>query len=88
MMEKSTLASRSNFPTHAWPNQARGAALPNGHAEANLKQRSHSPDLIIGHRTHRGPTKRCMCHYPDHIGFLPEIQPRINTHRPRHTPTA
>jgi hypothetical protein len=89
MMEKSTLASRSNFPTHAWPNQARGAALPNRSCRSKSEAKISFPRPH--HRSPHAPRSHKALYVlfiPDHIGFLPEIQPRINTHRPRHTPTA
>ena len=48
MMEKTALGSRSSYAAPAWPNQVKGAALPNGSSPKNLRHRSHSPDITIG----------------------------------------
>jgi hypothetical protein len=57
MMEKTALGSRSNCAAQAWPNQVTGAASPNGSSRRKSRHRSHSPDTLIGHCTHRDPTK-------------------------------
>jgi hypothetical protein len=89
MTEKTALGSRFNRTAPAWSNQAKGGVLP------NASSRKESKAQISVHRPyHRSP------HAPrfdeashgkitsGYIASLSEIQPRINTHMPRHTPAA
>jgi hypothetical protein len=91
MMEKTALGSRSNCVAQAWPNQKpserRSVAkriipqetqprisFPRPHHRSPHASRSHKASYVLSTSAY--------------IAFLPEIQPRINTHRPRHTPAA
>ena len=83
-MEKTALGSRSTCAAQAWPNQARGAALPN----ESSQRKSEAP--ILFPRPHHRSLQLPRSHKASHalitsgsIGSRPEIQPTINTHRPR-----
>ena len=59
----------------------RGQHCQTGHPKENLRQRSHSPTMIIGHR--RAPCSRKESYAlttSAYIGSLPEIRPTINAH--------
>ena len=45
------------WAAQAWPGQATEQRCQTGHPEENLRHKSHSPDITIGHCTHRDPTK-------------------------------
>jgi hypothetical protein len=84
MMEKTALGSRCNCGAKAWPNQVKGAALPNGSSrrksEAQISfPRPHHRSLPAP-RSHKAAHALITC---GSIGSSPEIQPTINTHRPR-----
>ena len=58
-------------------------------AKKFFRHRSHSPDTMTAHWRQRDPTKhRDTLITSGHFRSSPEIQPTINTHRSRHTPTA
>jgi hypothetical protein len=83
-MEKTALGSRSNCAGQAWPNQARGAAL------LNESSQRKSEAQILFPRPHHRSLQLPRSHKASHalitsgsIGSTPEIQPTINTHRPR-----
>jgi hypothetical protein len=84
MMEKTALGSRSSYAAPAWPNQATGATLPNGSSrrksEAQISFPRHHHRSLPAARSHEASRALITSGY---IGSLPEIQPTINTHRPR-----
>ena len=84
MMEKTALGSRSNFPHTAWPNQATGAVLPSGSlprfSEAQISFPRHHHRSLQAPRSHKASRALITS---GHFGSPPEIQPAINTHRPR-----
>jgi hypothetical protein len=89
MMEKTALGSRSNGAAQAWPNQATGEALPNTSSRKESKAQISFPRPH--HRLPHAPPFDKASHgmiISGYSGSLPEIQPTINTHRPRHTPAA
>src|SRR5436309_7455740 len=89
MMEKTALGSRYNCAAQAWPNQTTGVALPNASSRKESKAQVSFPRPVIDHRTHRDSAKHGTGRIPSgYTGSRSEIQPRINTHRPRHTPAA
>ena len=60
----------------------RGQHCQTGHPKENLRQRSHSPTMIIGHC--RAPCSHKASHAlptSAYIGSLPEIRPTINAHK-------
>jgi hypothetical protein len=59
MIEKTALDPDPTVSHKLGPtkNQAKGEALSNASSPKNLSHESHSPDLIIGHRTRRDLTK-------------------------------
>src|SRR5271165_5467918 len=83
MMEKTALRSGSNCAAQAWPNPT-GAALPNG-----SRRRKSEAQISLPRHHHRSPgaprspTASHVLITFGHIGFWSEIQPTINTHRPR-----
>jgi hypothetical protein len=83
LMEKIALGSRSNFAAQAWPNQARGATLPNAScrrkSEAKISFPRRHYQSLQGSRSRKTPHALINCGY---FGFFPEIQPGINTHSP------
>ena len=84
MMKKTALGSRSNCAAQAWLNQARGTALPNessprkSEAQISFPRPDHRP--LQAPRSHKASHPLITSGY---IGSSPEIQPAINTHRPR-----
>jgi len=84
MMEKTALGSRSSCAAPAWPNQVKGAALPNGSSrrksEAQISFTRPQHRSLPTVRSHKASRALITSGY---IGSLPEIQPTINTHRPR-----
>ena len=65
MMEKTVLGCRSNFRTHAWPNQATGAALPNRSCRSKSQAKISFPRPH--HRSPHAPRSHnsVVCaHYP------------------------
>jgi hypothetical protein len=89
MMEKTALGSRSNCAAQAWPNQATGEALPNASSRKESKPQISFPRLHHSspHAPRFDKASQGMT-TSGYIGSLSEIEPRINTHRPRHTPAA
>jgi hypothetical protein len=84
MMERTAFGSRSNCAAHAWPNQASGTALPN--ESSRRKSEAHVSFPRPHHRSMRVPRSHKALHAlttSGYIGFSSEIQPTINTHRPR-----
>jgi hypothetical protein len=84
MMERTAFGSRSNCAAHAWPNQATGAALPN--ESSRKKSEAHVSFPRPHHRSMQAP--RSHKAFPalitsGYIGSSSEVQPTINTHRPR-----
>jgi hypothetical protein len=84
MMEKIASGSRSNCAAQAWPNQARGAELPNG----SSPRKSQAQTSFL--RDHLGSLQIPRSHKVSHafltsgyVGSLPDIQLTINTHMPR-----
>ena len=74
----------SNCATHAWPNQATGAALPNGSSRRKSEAQIsfHRPQ----HRSLQLPRSQKRLHVLNTCGYIgssPQIRPTINTHRPR-----
>jgi hypothetical protein len=63
MMDKTALGSRSSCGAPAWPNQVKGAALPNGSSRKNLRHRSHSLDITIGTCRQPDPAKLARAHH-------------------------
>ena len=58
MMDKTALGSRSSCAAPAWPNQARGAALPNRSCRRKSEAKiSFPPDVIITHCKHPEPAR-------------------------------
>ena len=89
MKEKTALDSRSNCAAQAWPHQATGEALPN--ASSRKESKAQLSFLRTHHRSPHAPRFDKASHRMITSGYTasrPEIQPRINTHRPRHTPAA
>jgi hypothetical protein len=84
MMEKTAFGSRSNSAAQACPNQARATALPNESyprkSEAKISFPRRHYNSMQAPRFHKASYALIIC---DYIGSLPEIQPTINTHRPR-----
>jgi hypothetical protein len=76
MMEKTALGSRSSSAAQTWPSQVMGAASPNGHPEENLRHRSHSLDISIGHCRHRDSKSIARAHH-----FLGSSNPRPRSSR-------
>jgi hypothetical protein len=83
-MERTALGSRSNCAAQAWLDQATGAALPNGSSQRKSEAQSSFPRLH--HRSLRVSRSHKALHAlisSGYIGSWPEIEPTINTHRPR-----
>ena len=86
MTEKTTLLSRSNSAAQAWPNQA--TEEPSSNASSRKESKALISILRPYHRPLHAPRFDKASHGMitfGYIGSLSEIQPRINTHRPRHT---
>ena len=84
MMERTAWESKSNCAAHAWPNQATGAALPN--ESSRRKSEAHISFPRPHHRSMQAPRSQKASHAfisSGDIASSPEIQPTINTHRPR-----
>jgi len=84
MMEKTALGSRSSCAASAWPNQVKGAVLPSGSSqrksEAQISFPRHHLRSLPAARSHEASRALITSGY---IQSLPEIQPTINSHRPR-----
>jgi hypothetical protein len=89
MMAKTALGSRSNCAAQAWPNQATGEALPNASSRKESKAQVSfpRPHHSSPHAPRFDKASHRMFTY-GYTGCMSEIQPRINTHRARHTPAA
>jgi hypothetical protein len=84
MMDKTALESRSRCAAPASPNQATGATLPSGSFprkfEGQISFPRHHHSSLQTSRSDKASRALITSGY---IGSLPEIQPTINTHRPR-----
>jgi hypothetical protein len=84
MMNKTALGSRSRCAAPASPNQATGATLPSGSfprkSEGQISFPRHCHRSLQLPRSHKASRALITSGY---IGSSPEIQPTINTHRPR-----
>ena len=76
MMEKTAFGSRSSCTAQAWPNQVKGAALPNGSS-----RRKSEPQISLPRHHHRSlPAARShkalrALITPGNITSSPQIQP-------------
>jgi hypothetical protein len=84
MMERTAFGSRSNCAAQAWPDQAPRAALPDGSSRRKSETETSIPRHH--HRSLQAPRSHKTSHAlisSGYIGSWPEIEPTINTHRPR-----
>jgi len=84
MMRRTALASRSNSAAPAWPNQATGAVLPNGSARTFFKRLPLPIDAAVASQISSDLSPRSLkLTASDPFRFSHDIEPAINTHRPR-----
>jgi hypothetical protein len=88
MMERIAFGRRSNSAATAWPDQATGAALPNGFCRTKIEAMMSFPvrhyNSLQVPRSPRAPHTLIISAY---LVALAQNQPGINTHRPRPAPT-
>jgi hypothetical protein len=84
MMERTAFGSRSNCAAQAWPDQATGAALPNG--SSRRKSEAQISFCRHHHRSLQAPQSYKASHALIISGYVdprPRSSRTINTHRPR-----
>jgi hypothetical protein len=87
MMEGTAFGLRSSCAAKTWPDQATGAALPDGSSGTKSQTQISFPRHL--HRSPQAPRFEKASHgiiTSGYIGSSPEIQLTINTHRPRPVP--
>jgi hypothetical protein len=87
MMQRTAFGRKSNSAAQAWLNQATRESLPNAsfrtQSEAKISFLRHHHRSLQAPRFDKAPHAMLAFGF---IGSSPEIEPKINTHRPRPAP--
>ena len=87
-MKRAVMRCRANYSGQAWPGQAIGAVLPRGSLQRFFQAPISSPDTMTAHWRQRDPSAASHTLITSgRFRSSSKIEPAIDTHRYRHTPT-